>query len=143
MANRIASFNQSNVEELSRQVQRALEAVAAEHGLVVQRGNGKFSPGTFTPKFSLSTVITVVQDNGTASPTAKSVPSSFTSGAARVGLQPNDFDRSFTSNGRRFRVTGLKLSSYKYPVLALCINDGKTYKFSGDIVRRLLATERA
>ena len=45
------------------------------------------------------------------------------------------------SNGSRFRVSGIKLRNKKYPVLAIKIDTGGTYKFPVAIVRQSVTVQ--
>jgi len=45
------------------------------------------------------------------------------------GLEASDLGKTFSSNGRTFTICGLAPKAHKFPILAKCADDGKTYKF--------------
>src|SRR5207253_2459791 len=56
------------------------------------------------------------------------------------GLEPGDLGAIFTSNGRRFKLTGIVPSRPKYPLDGECLSTGKTFKFTRGIVSQIAAT---
>lgn len=50
--------------------------------------------------------------------------------AATFGLRADDLHREFSSMGRRFVLTGLRVRSRKMPFLAKAKDDGKVYTFT-------------
>jgi len=53
-------------------------------------------------------------------------------------LNPSDFGKKFISGKSSFRISGIKPTNRKYPVLAERVSDGKTYKFPVESVKILL-----
>lgn len=61
--------------------------------------------------------------------------------AEMYGLKASDFGREFTSQRKRFRITGVNLQAPKYPINAKCLDDGKSYKFPEGAVKMALHLE--
>lgn len=57
------------------------------------------------------------------------------------GLKPEDFNRTFTMLGKRYRIKALMPSRSKHPVLAER-EDGRRFKFSAPTVKGLLSTTK-
>lgn len=57
-------------------------------------------------------------------------------GMIKNQVHPNVVDMEFENMGRRFTVVSVKDRKQKYPVLCLCQNDAKFYRFSADLINR-------
>ena len=53
------------------------------------------------------------------------------------GLKPSDLGAEFVNKGRRFKLSGLKPRSPKFPFLAENLDDGKNYKFMGAVAMQI------
>lgn len=124
----ILSFDKRNVDILATDMEAALQDVAKRHGLVLSRAGGKFSSGTFTPKFSFSTVV-LTPIPGTDD--ALGVPASFARQAYSIGLKPSDYGKTFSIGGKQYRITDINTRRSAYPVSATRVSDGKGFKFAG------------
>jgi len=113
-------------------LQAALDTVAAELGYQIQVGNASFSGSQCTFKVECA----VVGEDGMAQTREAT---DFKARAALYGLSPDDLGKVFTNGGERFRVTGLKPKSRKYPIVAVRVKDDKGYKFPADMVKLALA----
>ena len=54
------------------------------------------------------------------------------------GLDYDDYDRRFTYDGKDYIIIGIRPSKRKYPISCQQVQDGKTYAFTADMIRRLL-----
>lgn len=104
---------------------QALQAVADEFGVKLDRKGGSYSSTSLITKFEFA-------DEGADQ-------AEFDALCHVVGLTPEHFGKEFVSQGKRFVVTGINLRARKYPVTADCISDGKSYKFTADSVQRKVA----
>lgn len=125
---KIKSFDRTNVRLLSQEIEATLKTLAEKYGITLKTGRGTFRSDNFTLKLEAA----VIGDNGQA--VTKEV-SEFQNYAALLGLQPDDLGKPFTLRGQTYIITGAKLSSRKYPVLAKNTN-GKVYKFTAEDVKR-------
>lgn len=57
------------------------------------------------------------------------------------GFKPDDLGREFTSNGKRFRVSGLRTKARTKPILAVEVATGKEYIWPADTVKLYLGRE--
>lgn len=117
----IKSFDREACRLVGDEVGKALAAALEPFGLSVKVSGGTFAEGKFTPKVTISV--------------AGGEQVEFARLASLVHLEADDYERVFTSNGRSFRISGINLKARTYPVNAVCVEDGKNYKFSASKVR--------
>ena len=118
-------MNRQAVNTISDEALKALEAVAAKHGLALKRESGRFEPsaGTFTAKFTF------------VCKTETGVPSDFTRNAPLYGLKASDWGREFRTFRGTYTICGIKPRARKYPILGKCTATGQTYKFPKSVVQ--------
>jgi hypothetical protein len=127
----IKTMDKASVKMLAEKAEEALEALAQEMGVTFKRGNGSYdyAAGTFSFKGEFG-----VEGSG-RSKFERDVKYLFKS-----GLTADDYEREFTSKGKRFKIVGINLRAPKYPVQATCLDDGRSYKFPETSVRLALAS---
>lgn len=126
----IQTIDKPAARTISEKAMDALEVVAQELGLSVEYGGGKYDPtaGTFTPKFTF-------QVEG-----GKEAAFQRDAGALwqHEWLTGEDYGATFKSQGRDYTLAGINLRAPKYPLLADCAQDGKTYRFTAEAVKQAL-----
>lgn len=127
-------ITRTNLILLRADLDAAMAQVAAKHNLSITLGSARFSPTT--AKINLE-VATKTED-GEAQ---KTTLIAFKALAHSYGLKPEDLGRTFTTNGKVMRITGLNTRSHKYPVTVDCLTDGKKYKISAETTKSGLARE--
>jgi len=115
---KIKTFGRSECRSVSEAARIAMEKVAAEFGLTLQVKGGKFSSSEFTPKF----VFLTMAESG--------IPAAFTRDANVLGMKAEDFGRTFKNGGKTFKVTGINLKKFKYPIVAEDVSTGKVMLFT-------------
>jgi hypothetical protein len=119
-------------------VQRALlvvmQAEAAKMGVEVKSAGGKFGDQV---KASLRFDILIAGKEGRQL-AEKQAREDFDMFAAQFGLKPEHFGREFKYAGESFRVVGIKWRASKMPVLALNLENNKSYKFLASTVKDAL-----
>ena len=75
---------------------------------------------------------------GRAGEERKREKESFAAAAEQIGLKASDFEREFSAEGQRFRITGIDPRRPKYPISAERISDGRTCKLPIEEVVKLL-----
>ena len=113
----IQSFDSSNIDTIQKDINEALTAVLAKHGISHSCGNIRFNAESYSTKLTIS--VGDVMDAKRAE---------FARHCRKFGLVPEDFNRTFTHAGTEFTVVGIKPKSRKYPILA-SNNDGDVFKF--------------
>ena len=113
---------------LGTELETVLAEFAAKNGLEVENKGGKFDSLSFAPKFEFREV-------GVESREALD----FKSEAHYYGLEPTDLGREFMSNGKTFRITGLKTRNRTMPIIAENVVNGRSYKFRSENVKMALS----
>lgn len=124
--------DQQLMRELRFEITEAVKVIGDMHGVTLSLGRGKFSysEGTFPLQ------ITPKDGSGQAvDPRALA----FKQNAYEYGLSPADLGRLFVSAGKVYTIIGANPKAHKYPILAKCKNDGKTYRLPvSHVVQQLL-----
>ena len=100
----------------------ALEKIAGEHNLSIRSGTHRFSDSNATLKFEL---MDVTASGEVLTPEAEV----FKLRASSYGLHCDDLGGTFVVNGTKYRITGLKTRRPKFPVSAVRVHDGRSFKF--------------
>jgi hypothetical protein len=116
-------MTRKNLRELSAAMTEALAGLEERFSVRFAVGGGRYSESEVTYKVTAS----AVGENGE---TYSREAEKFTLLAETYGLKPEWLGKEFSSNGEKFRVTGLKTSRRKYPVSAVKIASGREYKFA-------------
>lgn len=95
-------------------VEAALAAVATQHGMTVEVLGGIFDNGTYKPRVTFKEI--------------GNDASEFARYASSFGLRESDFGRTFVSNGSTYRITGVKPSAARRPIVARR-SDGSVFNF--------------
>jgi hypothetical protein len=106
-------MNRQLANQLSKEVEDALQAVARRHGLTVTCKGGGFDNSMFKPRVEFKT--------------AGADRADFTNWAPLVGLRPEDFGRTFEFNGHVYTIEGIRPRAMKN-VIARRAN-GKAFVF--------------
>lgn len=122
-------LTKDKVRDLRDKLDVHLKTIEADLGFKVHVGNASFTPNSVTFKVELATVA----ENGTV---LDAHAEAFKRNAFLFGLVPEDLGHEFTSNGRRFKLTGLAIKSRKFPFLATDLATGKGFKFTEESVKR-------
>jgi hypothetical protein len=126
----INQLDRETIVNLRKEMEAAMQVVAAKHGIVIKFGNCKFSPENASFKLDVATKAqngSVITREATA----------FKQSAVYYGLKSEDLGKVFTFNGKTFKLTGLLPKSRKYPFQATCLQDGKSYKLPESIASLL------
>ena len=122
----ITEFSSENIKEILEACRQALLPVAEKYGLGLDRRGRTYQQGTLPVMFEL--VTKGKAEDGTVLSTASA--KDFVKHAKLFGLSPTDLGREFQAQGETYRISGLKPASRKYPILAVNVRTGKTYKFT-------------
>jgi hypothetical protein len=121
----IEKMDKAALKLIADMSQTALDAVAEELGITVKIGGGSYDPavGTFKPKVTFSL--------GNAEQLA------FERTATLIGLEPEDYGKTFEHNGHTYKLVAINLRAPRFPVLAER-EDGKQFKFPEASIRTFL-----
>lgn len=129
---KITTFNPTVCKLLDQRIKDALAPLAAEFGIQIKIGGGSYLGGSYKPKFE---VAVITADGTVLTPEAMA----FKQCAGMLGLKPDDLGRTFPSAGNRtMKITGYRTRAHRRPITATCAEDGKTYVFETEAVKRAL-----
>ena len=146
----ITKFDKTNLKTLHAELRTAVEAIAAKHGIVAIDRSGSYSPdgSEYTQGFRFRTVPTsqpIQTADKIAVVPASGLPTTvearlFAADATQIGLDASDYHRTFTFRGNQYRVLGIKLNRFKFPVSVERLPDGKKFKMPVHFINPELAT---
>ena len=111
------ALDRSKLREIAADMQKALELVLKRHGVEVEIGGARFTDVEATYKVR---IFSGSKDN------AKQVE--WNKYCVLFGMRPEDFGKTFTSNGETYTIDGLNLKAKRMPILATR-SDGSGFKF--------------
>lgn len=118
----IKSLDKKGLQMLRQELQAAVDAVGLKHGIKILVGNARFTPDNATFKVEIATVA----ENGMVNDHAAS---DFKQSCGLFGLKPDHFGAEISYGRERYKIAGLTSGrSYKYPILAERVSDGKKFK---------------
>ncbi len=129
--NKITQFNKENLKSMRDEINANLKELGESYGISFKVGNISYSETEF--KASLKCTIALNETE-----LADKEKNDFTANCLFFGLSPEDYGKEFVNSGKTFQIKGLKFNSRKYPILAKCLADGKTYKFAEDSIKKLI-----
>ena len=114
----IKSFDRPTLKVIGEAIDKALYAVAREYDISIKRGGGAFDATNFRFKVECSIIVkgTVVTKES----------QQFKQYASLYGMKPEDLGKQILFGGKAYKITGLRLTSRKFPVMAERY-DGRTY----------------
>jgi hypothetical protein len=129
--NKMNEFNKATVRQISNEIETAIQEVAKKHGIILKRGNCRFSSSTFSLKIEAAVV---AQDGTVQSKERKD----FEFFAKFIGLDPSILDKTFTLSGKRYKVTGYLPRSKRYPILCQDLQTGRGIKFPIETIQSVI-----
>jgi len=126
------------LKQFRQKANEALKSVGEELGISIEvHGSISYTHGGEEANAKLKLLSITVGNDGQEAvhdPEAED----FKRFASLYGFKPEDLGRQFTSRGKTFEITGLKLSRKKYPVSAREVGTDRQYKFPATDVKRLM-----
>lgn len=126
------AITKANYKQFGNEFEAALAELGEKYGVKFNLGNAKIDmSGTVTMKF---TAAPIAADGTVASTEA----SDFKLYARGWGLSADDLKKEIIYGGVRYEIVGAKPRSYKFPILAKNLTDGKNYKLPIEGVKKAL-----
>ena len=124
------------LKELRADINEALAAVGEKHNVRISAKGATYDPDGANGSFKLE-----VLSIGASGDVHDKAATSFVERCRLYGLKPEDLGRTFKNGGLTFTVSGLKPLARSMPILATDSASGKTYKFTAESVKALLAAQ--
>lgn len=122
----IKSFDRAACRRVHDALNEAARKVAAEFGVALKPGNGRFSPTSYTVKVEFA----VIGEGGIAE---TQEAQDFKLYAPALGIAEDAIGKPLTDAGKSFRIVGFKPRSTR-PVIVEEIGTGRRYKMSAERV---------
>ena len=112
--------------------QDAMKALEEKYNMKISLGNISYSDAEFRSKVTGISNDPVAQEHKDAR-----VSPQLNLMATQLGISYNTnfIGSMYKVQGKTFKIQGYSSKSYKYPIVALCNEDGKTYKLSWNAIQ--------
>ena len=107
---------------------KAMEALEKQYGFIIDLGDITYSATSFTGKLEVREDESKDEVN----------EQEFKMYCKMYGLDPEDYDRRFTYDGKDYIIIGIRPSKRKYPISCQQVQDGKSYVFTADLIKQVL-----
>ncbi len=132
----ISTITRAEAASIQSRIQSALEAEFKKDGLIISIDGGTFAPTLFKPKLTVT-----VRDSSGNDAAEKAKWNMY---CKHYGLVPSDFGCTvFNSRGEECILNGINPRRSRFPILGTRVRDGKHFKFTIDIVNRVLPAKPA
>ena len=121
----IEKFSKDELKIIRTEIDNALLGVGEKYGIKFRLGNISFSESEFNGKLN-ATLLNKVEENK---------EEKFKRECKYIGLNESDFGKEFEMVGKSYVVCDIDLSKRKYPLIALCKQDGRKYKVAVSMFR--------
>lgn len=134
--------SRSQASAITAEIQIAVNAILAKNGM----DSGKVST-KYGDLYSIKIEATPVSNNEAGVNVNTIEAQNWITYGTVYGFSTPDeaLGKTFTASGRTFKLTGLNTKAPKMPVQAVCIEDGKSYKFGVEALKKIegFAKEKA
>jgi len=125
---KINSFDRASLKTLNKAIIEAVQPIAEEFGIQIKLGGARFTPTDGKVKL----ICAIQNSDGTYETPERA---DFKEFALMYGLTADDIDMEFEWSKEKFKLTGIKIRSRRFPIMAQRMRDGKSFKFGADIVK--------
>jgi len=120
-------IDRAMVKKLREEMLLEIGAVAEKHGLKAEAVNARFDSSQVTFQFRITLGGAAGEEQERAD---------FARRAPMVALDPGVYGKEFRSGGGLYRAIRINLRARSAPVICVCVNNGRLYKFPVELVRR-------
>jgi hypothetical protein len=132
METQIKNFGRQEIALLSSEIQSALDGIKRKYGLAdLSVGSITFTVFSFTAKITAT-----VPEHQLFTETFALEESKYF--AAQNGLPEDILHKKFVTNGKNHTISRIEPRNPKYPIITQCAEDGRSYKFSVQILKEIL-----
>lgn len=123
----ISTFDRSNLEQIRREINNALAAITAKHGLDISLGSISFNAASFTTKLTCRTRNTDAANQAN------------TYSLRSLGLPANAIGRTIVHKGIAYNITGINKRKRRCPVETRRASDNSLMNFGAAYAASLLS----
>lgn len=130
---KITGFSKPNLNVIRADIDRALAAVGAKHGIGLKIGNIRFTNDTFSTKLE---AVVLTADTATEDVTFAKYAADYKRYAPLYGYPIALLNSGqVTHAGKSYTILGYNSRGKRYPIIARNVADGKIYKLPEAAVR--------
>lgn len=131
----IETFDQKNLRLLRTEIDNALKSIADKYNIQIKAGNASYSSSGETATFKLE--LATKKNGNIANKKDEIQRKTFEVYAEMIGLNKEDLDKSFSNEGKVYKIIGMNARSQKSPII-IERSDKKLYSMSTEAVIKLL-----
>lgn len=121
-------IDKQTLENFRQDFKQAMQVLEAKYGFVIELGRITYTATSFTGKLEVNEGDSKDDVN----------EKDFKRYCSMYGLEASDYDRRFTFQGNDYIVVGIRPSKRKYPICCQQVQNGTTYGFTAECVKRCL-----
>ena len=123
------TLDRTLANKIHSEIIAAAKEIAAKHGMIITKKGGNFAD------FDLKVNMTLQMISEEAKEAKENKKEAlWMLYAPSFGLKPEWFGKTFTCRNKTFEIIDLQPRKHKFPVIGLCKEDGKQYKFGPETV---------
>lgn len=124
-------IDKQTLENFRNDFEKAMETLEQQYGFVIELGRITYTPTSFTGRLEVHEGESKDDVN----------EQEFKKHCRMYGLEESDYDRRFTFQGDDYIVVGIRPSKRKYPICCQQVQNGTTYGFTAECVKRALGKQ--
>lgn len=117
----------TKINKIQAKINKAIAAIAAEENVSIAFGSISFNSVYYTTSMK----VTTLEKN-------EKVSNVHTAICKSLGFTQNILGMTFEGKNGVYKIYDIKTRNRKYPIIAECLSDGRSYKFSKEHIRTKL-----
>ena len=119
------------IDKIQTKIKKAIAAIAAEENVSIAFGSISFNSAYYTTSMK----VTTLEQNEKVSNVHPAICKS-------LGFTQNIFGMTFEGKNGTMKIYDIKTRNRKYPIIAECLSDGRSYKFSKEHIKLKLGGDK-
>ncbi len=119
------------IKSVQDKIRKALAQIEKEENVKIEFGTISYN----VAKYSTSMSVTTLEKNERVDRALEGV-------CKRLGFTQNIIGMQFHGTNGVYEITDIKTKNRKYPVIALSVSSGTSYKFSADHIKKLIGGDK-
>lgn len=119
------------IDKIQTKIKKAIAAIAAEENVSIAFGSISFNSAYYTTSMK----VTTLEKN-------EKVSNVHTAICKSLGFTQNILGMTFEGKNGLYRIYDIKTRNRKYPIIAECLRDGRSFKFSKEVIKSKLGGDK-
>lgn len=121
----------SKIDKIQTKIKKAIAAIAAEENVSIAFGSISFNSAYYTTSMK----VTTLEKN-------EKVSNVHTAICKSLGFTQNILGMTFEGKNGTMKIYDIKTRNRKYPIIAECLQDGRSYKYSKEHIKLKLGGDK-